>query len=79
MSKTRKNKSHKSNNYKIQINRKTKKNNKTTIKTQDYYTARIIIKDNVGGIVADKDTIKEILENNGFKVKVVIYNDIKNS
>ena len=75
MSRTRKHKSyksyksHKSNNS--QINRKTKKKETT------HFTARIIIKDNIGGIVADKDTIKEILENNGFKVEVVIYNDIK--
>ena len=74
MSRTRK---HKSNNYKIQINKKSKKNSKTTKTTHDYYTARIIIKDNVGGIVADKNTIKEILENNGFKVEVVIYNNVK--
>ena len=67
MSRTRK--------YKSQINRNSKKYTKK--KQSTHFTARIIIKDNVGGIVADKDTIKEILENNGFKVEVVIYNDIK--
>ena len=67
MSRTRK--------YKSQINRNSKKYTKK--KQATHFTARIIIKDNVGGIVADKDTIKEILENNGFKVEVVIYNDIK--
>ena len=41
------------------------------------FTARIIIKDNVGGIVADKNTIKEIIESIGGEVEVVIYNDIK--
>ena len=41
------------------------------------FTARIIIKDNVGGIVADKDSIKELLESMGSKVEVIIYNDIK--
>ena len=55
---------------------KSKKSKKTIANTHNY-TARIIIKDNVGGIVADKDTIKEILENNGFKVEVVVYNDVK--
>jgi len=72
MSRTRKHKL-----SKLQINRNTKKNSKTSRKNQ--LTARIIIKDNVGGIVADKDTIKEILENNSFKVEVVIYNDVKKS
>jgi hypothetical protein len=42
------------------------------------FTARIIIKDNVGGILVDKDTIKDILELIGGEVKVIIYNDIKN-
>ena len=42
------------------------------------FTARIIIKDNVGGIVADKDSIKELIEKCGGIVEVVIYNDIKN-
>ena len=66
--------------YKTYRNTKSKKYTKKNSKKQStHFTARIIIKDNVGGIVADKDTIKEILENNGFKVEVVIYNDIKNS
>ena len=68
MSRTRKHKIHRNS------KKYTKKNSK---KQSTHFTARIIIKDNVGGIVADKDTIKEILENNGFKVEVVIYNDIK--
>ena len=72
MSRTRK--------YKTQ-NSKTKKNTKKHNKTikNNQITARIIIKDNVGGIVADKDTIKELLEHNGFKVEVVVYNDIKDT
>jgi hypothetical protein len=41
------------------------------------FTARIIIKDNIGGIVADKNTIKEIIESIGGDVEVVVYNDIK--
>ena len=54
---------------------------KTTKKSElpkTSFTSRIIIKDNIGGIVADKDTIKEILESIGSKVEVIIYNDIKN-
>jgi hypothetical protein len=54
----------------------TKSKKSKTPKTN--FTSRIIIKDNIGGIVADKDTIKEILESIGSKVEVVIYNDIKN-
>jgi len=77
MSRTRKHKTYR--NSKNKKYSKTKKYTKTITKTHDYYTARIIIKDNVGGIVADKDTIKELLEKNGFKVEVVIYNDVKNS
>jgi len=55
--------------------RKTKKNKTSIINKK--LTARIIIKDNVGGIVADKDTIKELLESIGYHVEVVVYNDIK--
>lgn len=54
---------------------KTKKN-KTSIISKKL-NARIIIKDNVGGIVADKDTIKELLESSGYHVEVLVYNDIK--
>jgi len=57
---------------------KTRKSNTIKMNTTKF-TARIIIKDNVGGIVVDKDTIKEILESIGGKVEVVIYNDIKNN
>ena len=56
---------------------KTTKNKNKTVSNK--FTARIIIKDNVGGIVADKDSIKEILESIGAKVEVIIYNDIKNA
>lgn len=78
MSRTRKlnkyktNKTNKTNKSKrYNKHNKTIKNNKTT--------ARIIIKDNIGGIVADKDSIKELLESKGFKVEVVVYNDIKDT
>ena len=72
MSKTKKKQSQ---TYSIQ-NRTYKTQRK--LKTQTHpFTARIIIKDNVGGIVADKDSIKELLEKCGGKVEVVIYNDIK--
>ena len=54
---------------------KTKKIKKYIINKK--LTARIIIKDNIGGIVADKDTIKELLESIGYHVEVVVYNDIK--
>ena len=67
MSRTRK--------YKTHSNTKTKKN--SIINKNKHFTARIIIKDNVGGIVADKDSIKELLESVGGKVEVVIYNDVK--
>ena len=60
---------------------KIKKTKKQTIQIQNklhkQFTTRIIIKDNVGGIVADKNTIKEIIESIGGEVEVVIYNDIK--
>jgi hypothetical protein len=71
MSRTRKNKSHTS--HTSQNHKKSKKYIMNTHK----FTSRIIIKDNVGGIVIDKDTIKELLENIGYNVEVVIYNDIK--
>jgi mannosyltransferase OCH1-like enzyme len=38
-------------------------------------TARIIIKDNVGGIVKDMETIKHIIESIGYDVEIVIYNE----
>jgi glycosyltransferase involved in cell wall biosynthesis len=57
--------------------KKSKKQSKTKKTQSKIFTARIIIKDNIGGIVADKDTIKEIIEKCGGKVEVVIYNDIK--
>ena len=72
MSKTKKKQSQ---TYSIQ-NRNYKTQRKLKTQTQPF-TARIIIKDNVGGIVADKDSIKELLEKCGGKVEVVIYNDIK--
>ena len=78
MSRTKKYKLNKS-----KTNIRSKKSKKTTkvYKTikNNQTTARIIIKDNVGGIVADKDTIKELLEHNGFKVEVIVYNDIKDT
>ena len=37
--------------------------------------ARIIIKDNVGGIVKDMETIKHIIESLGYNVEIVIYNE----
>jgi len=46
--------------------KQSKKSNKqinTSKKQSKSFTARIIIKDNVGGIVVDKNTIKEIIEN----------------
>ena len=58
-----------------QTQKKTQK--KTQNQSHKQFTARIIIKDNVGGIVADKNTIKEIIESIGGNVEVVIYNDIK--
>jgi hypothetical protein len=62
--------------YKYITQKKTKNRNKNI---SNQFTARIIIKDNVGGIVGDKDTIKDILESIGGQVEVVIYNDIKNA
>jgi mannosyltransferase OCH1-like enzyme len=38
-------------------------------------TARIIIKDNVGGIVKDMETIKHIIESLGYNVEIVVYNE----
>ena len=55
--------------------KKTKKNKNSIISKK--LTARIIIKDNVGGIVSDKNTIKELLESIGYHIEVVVYNDIK--
>ena len=72
MSKTKKKQSQ---TYSIQ-NRTYKTQRKSKTQTHPF-TARIIIKDNVGGIVADKDSIKELIEKCGGKVEVVIYNDIK--
>ena len=63
---------------KVKKTQKTQNSNTIKMNTTKF-TARIIIKDNVGGIVVDKDTIKEILESIGGKVEVVIYNDIKNN
>ena len=68
MSRTKKNKK--------QLSNKKHNTQKKNISHQQF-TARIIIKDNVGGIVADKNTIKEIIESIGGKVEVIIYNDIK--
>jgi len=61
----------------IKQSKKSIKQSKKSIKQSKIFTARIIIKDNVGGIVVDKNTIKEIIEKCGGKVEVVIYNDIK--
>ena len=72
MSRTRKLKK-----YKTNKSKRSNKHNKTIKNNQT--TARIIIKDNIGGIVADKDSIKELLESKGFKVEVVVYNDIKDT
>lgn len=72
MSRTRK-----LNKYKTNKSKRSNKHNKTIKNNQT--TARIIIKDNIGGIVADKDSIKELLESKGFKVEVVVYNDIKDT
>jgi len=78
MSRTKKYKLNKSKTHiRSKKSKKTTKVNKTIKNNQT--TARIIIKDNVGGIVADKNTIKELLEHNGFKVEVVVYNDIKDT
>jgi len=65
--------------YNKQNTKKTQKQTQRQTQNQSHkqFTARIIIKDNVGGIVADKNTIKEIIESIGGKVEVVIYNDIK--
>ena len=68
MSRTKKNKK--------QLSNKKHNTQKKNISHQQFI-ARIIIKDNVGGIVADKNTIKEIIESIGGKVEVIIYNDIK--
>lgn len=78
MSRTRKHKSNKSQTHiKTHIKtHKSKKSKKYSMNTHSF-TSRIIIKDNFGGIVSDKDSIKELLENIGGKVDVVIYNDIK--
>ena len=65
------------------INKKYKKKTHKKSHKQSYkqshkeFTARIIIKDNIGGIVADKNTIKEIIESIGGIVEVIVYNDIK--
>ena len=70
---------------KYKINRKSIKSRKSiqfksSITPKTNFTSRIIIKDNVGGIVADKDSIKDLLESIGSKVEIVIYNDdIKNN
>ena len=72
MSRTRK-----LNKYKTNKSKRSNKHNKTIKNNQT--TARIIIKDNIGGIIADKDSIKELLESKGFKVEVVVYNDIKDT
>jgi len=79
-SKTKSNRKTKSNS-KTKLNSKTKSNSKINLKQiyNSKFTARIIIKDNTGGIVVDKDTIKEILDSIGGKVDVVIYNNIKNN
>ena len=61
----------------IKQSKKSIKQSKKSIKQSKTFTARIIIKDNVGGIVVDKNTIKEIIEKCGGKVEVIIYNDIK--
>jgi len=37
--------------------------------------ARIIIKDNVGGIVKDMETIKHIIESLGYNVEIIVYNE----
>ena len=58
MSRTRK-----INTYKTNKSNKSKRTNKQNQHIKK--TARIIIKDNVGGIVADKDSIKELLESKG--------------
>lgn len=60
--------------------KKTKKNTKPIIKkTKTNYrkTARIIIRQNFGGFVQDMITIKNILENQNFKVDIVIYEEVK--
>jgi hypothetical protein len=74
MPRTKKQLSHK---YTTKAKTKTKTTLKRSVNKYNQFTARIIIKDNVGGIVADKDTIKDILETIGGIVEVVIYNDIK--
>ena len=67
-----------STNYSLKQSKQSKKTKKNKISIiNKKLTARIIIKDNVGGIVADKDTIKELLESIGYHVEVVVYNDIK--
>jgi hypothetical protein len=67
-------KKHTTKNYTLKNNIiEKKKNNKIKI-----FTARIIIQNNIGGVVVDKNTIKEIIENIGGIVEVVIFNDIKN-
>ena len=63
------------NNLSYKTPNKTKKNKISIISKK--LTARIIIKDNIGGIVADKNTIKELLESIGYHIEVVVYNDIK--
>ena len=61
--------------------RYTKKNSiikKSKIVKSQPFSARIIIQNNIGGVVVDKNTIKEIMETIGGIVEVVIFNDIKN-
>ena len=74
MSRTKKVQSKKS---KLQSKKSKLQSKKSKLQSKPF-TARIIIKDNVGGIVADKDSIKELIEKCGGIVEVVIYNDIKN-
>ena len=63
---------------KIKTNKtnKTKKTNKIILNTPRL-TARIIFGHNYGGIVVDKNTIKEIIESIGGEVEIVVFNDIK--
>ena len=58
---------------------RTRRTRRTQRKHSINFTARIIIKDNIIGIGADKDTIKEILENIGGKVEVIVFNNVKKS
>ena len=61
----------------IKQSKTSKKQSKKYNQQSKSFTARIIVKYTTGGIIVDKDTIKEIIEKCGGTVEVIVYNDIK--